>query len=303
MLLPAPRRRRPAVPAPSAPRYRGPVIRCTPVAPPVVAAAPLAVDGLDLRRRWASVEARVEAAARAGARLLLLPEAALTGYRQAPGEPAVARQARVRLAGLAHDHGLWLAAGLVDAVGSALDLVAPDGRRWTYHKRWPTWTEARAWAPGTGPVVAPTELGRVALLICADLLQPAAARSWGAVDLVLVAGAWPDHAALTRISAPMAWGLGPAFRRSGTWRRGRLAALARSTGATVLWANGSGEIAPGERFGGDAAVLGPDGSVLTEGHHTVSAPLQRGAPQPVPWPLDLRLFSAAHRVGAALRRL
>jgi predicted amidohydrolase len=154
-----------------------------------------------------------EAAAQAGARLIVLPEVFNTGYiytdanhrlAEPPDGPTVqwlkatAAHLNVHLAGslLLCDQG---------EIFNALLLIAPDGRLWRYDKNYPWGWErgyfragrstaaGRFTAAGKAITIAQTDLGAIGLLICWDIAHLELWRRYaGQVDLMVVASSPPD---------------------------------------------------------------------------------------------------------------
>ena len=262
-------------------------------------------------------DAALRVARREGADLALFPEAWLPGYAAAP-HPETGANARAWASAAARETGLHVALGFVDGDRCALGLAAPDGDAWTYHKRFPTPNEARRWRPGARPVVADCALGRVGLLICADVLHEDAWRPLaGHVDVVLVAAAWPDYAgredALPALARPL---LRPLLRGSNPWRERLLARAARAIGAPVLLCNATGPVAPGAReaFSGGsggwtpAGERAPERTVALGGGRCVRVDLPArsapgaGGPVSTPgWRAFARGYRAAARFTGALR--
>ncbi len=206
------------------------------------------------RRAWA--ERAVARAAAAGADLVVLPEAWFPGYahRRADAEA----EARA----FATAQPIHVVTGFLQGDGSLAGVGGPDGSWATYRKRFPTPDESRFWEAGTEPGIVPTPLGRVGLLICADVLQP---RAWadlaGRVDVVAVCAAWPDY--VGRVVAPplrpvLAW----LRRASAPHRDALLASGAAATGATVVFADAAGRWQGREGFTAGSGVWSPDGTVV-----------------------------------------
>lgn len=144
----------------------------------------------------------IEGAARAGCRLVVLPELWASGYApdtldvdvRAAAEPLKGPRGRA-LAALAGRHGLWLVAGSVpeaDAgqVYNTATLYDPDGRLIAHHRKFCLYApggEPDVFTPGSGPTVADTvELGPVGLSVCFDGDFPETARALRAAGARLV---------------------------------------------------------------------------------------------------------------------
>ena len=151
------------------------------------------------------IERWVATAAQAGARLVVLPEAATTGYAFTSLDEAlpVARRAGVvapdLLAALSAKLGVTIICGTLEAEGeevfnSAL-LMTPDGRRFKYRKmHLPFLGIDRFATPGPdAPWVVEVEGLRVGVLICYDLRFPEAARmcALDGADLIALPTNWP----------------------------------------------------------------------------------------------------------------
>ncbi len=131
----------------------------------------------------------------AGCRLVVMPELWASGYdpetlaadMRACAEPLDGPRGR-RLAGLAREHGLWLAAGSVperdaaDRIYNTLALYDPAGRLAASHRKFHRYLpggEDRAFSAGEGPTVCDCgpELGPVGLSVCYDGDFPETARA------------------------------------------------------------------------------------------------------------------------------
>jgi predicted amidohydrolase len=222
-------------------------------------------------------------AARAGARLVVLPEMATTGYcfrsrteiaplvEPVPGGPTVAAFAAVAAA-----ESIYIVAGIPEvepATGAFYNtafLVGPKGYVGKYRKTHSYIDETR-WARDgdLGVPVFATELGRIAINICMDasFFEPA--------RLAAVAGA-------DLIAFPTNW-----LGQQAAWR-----ARARENGVYVVCANRYGE-ERGAKFCGNTAVIDPQGAalnLLSAGDGVVMAEV------------DLDLAAAARAMALALRR-
>ncbi len=151
------------------------------------------------------IERAITEAAAAGAAVVVLPEAAVTGYAFASLDEAlpVARSAGVlaedRLAGLAVERAMTVVCGTLiaegDRVFNAAMLLTPDGRRYTYRKlHLPFLGVDRFATPGPDPpFVVETSGLRLGVLICYDLRFPEAARicALEGADLIALPTNWP----------------------------------------------------------------------------------------------------------------
>lgn len=199
-----------------------------------------------------------EGAARHGARLVLFPELALTGY-----EPALAaglalhagdaRLAPLREAAMQHDIMLVTGAPLKTAGLPRIAALSflPDGTVHVYTKQHLHPGEDAAFAVGDGGAALQRDGAQVALAVCADITHadhPAAAARCGA-DLyaasVLVsengyetdAGLLRGYAREHRMPVAMANHGGP----SGGWQCAGRSALWDDNGDIVIAAEGAGE--------------------------------------------------------------
>jgi predicted amidohydrolase len=193
--------------------------------------------------------------------------------------------------------------GYVDGDACVLGLHSPDGAAHRYQKRFLSPAEAPVWRPGPGPVIASTPLGRVGLAVCADVLQLA---TWapfrGAVDLVVVAAAWPDYQGrLTTIVRPARPAFGWLFTGSNPYRDDLLGRAARAVGAPVVFANATGPADGQESFSGGSCVYDADGVRVAEGSLAV-ADVSRGTPgAPLRHPPRWAAFTRVYRWASAMR--
>jgi 5-aminopentanamidase len=149
----------------------------------VVAAAQVNVDIEDRATTLKSIVAAVDAAARAGADLVVLPELVTTGYVFADVEEArslaepVTGSSVTLFRELSGDHRLVLIGGFAertkDALFNSAVLVELGEVRCCYRKAHLWDTEKLFFAAGAAlPPVVQTGLGRVAVMICYDLEFP-----------------------------------------------------------------------------------------------------------------------------------
>ena len=159
----------------------------------------------EVDRNLERIERVVDYAAQTGARLIVLPEAAVTGYvfesldealTVAQRASAVAEQ---RLADLALKHAVALVVGSLEAeareVFNIALVFAEDGRRYRYRKmHLPFLGVDRFATPGPdAPEVYDLAGMRVGVLICYDLRFPEAARicALEGADLIALPTNWP----------------------------------------------------------------------------------------------------------------
>jgi predicted amidohydrolase len=159
----------------------------------------------DVDRNLETIERQVAEAATAGAQLIVLPEAAVTGYvfENLDEALAVAQRAGAiaeqRLARVAMASRVALIVGSLEAeareVFNTALILAPDGRRFRYRKmHLPFLGVDRFATPGQdAPEVYDLAGVRVGVLICYDLRFPEAARicALEGADLVALPTNWP----------------------------------------------------------------------------------------------------------------
>jgi predicted amidohydrolase len=139
------------------------------------------VDGGCPEENLARAEARIDEAAQAGARVILLPEAITLGWTH----PSAATAAEVipdgksceRLTARARRHGVYVCAGLIEKARSkvfnAAILIGPDGSLLLhYHKINELEIGQEYYSTGNLLQVAETPLGTFGLMICADAFAP-----------------------------------------------------------------------------------------------------------------------------------
>ncbi|MCC7362602.1 MAG: carbon-nitrogen hydrolase family protein [Anaerolineales bacterium] len=162
------------------------------------AAVQLAPVPFALEANLAAAEAAVRAAAAQGAQLVVLPACFNTGYVYSPRLTAAAEPpaglSLQRLTALSAELNIYLAAAAVRRQGREVVMVAvlvtPDGCLTTAAQRRLGPWEAAYFAPGAGPLVADTALGRLGLLVGWDFTDPAAwAALAGRVDAVVLPAA------------------------------------------------------------------------------------------------------------------
>lgn len=159
----------------------------------------------EVDRNLERIERAVAEAAATGARLVLLPEAAVTGYvfNSLDEARTVAQRAEAvtgpRLADLAARHDVALIVGTLESnlreVFNTALVFSPDDRRYRYRKmHLPYLGVDRFATPGPdAPGVYDLAGMRVGILICYDLRFPEAARicALEGADLVVLPTNWP----------------------------------------------------------------------------------------------------------------
>jgi predicted amidohydrolase len=160
----------------------------------------------EVDRNLERIERAVADAAAEGPKLVVLPEAATTGYVFESLDEAltVAHRASAvaddRLAALAAEHGVALIVGTLEAEGSEVFntalIYAEDGRRYRYRKvHLPYLGVDRFATPGPdAPAVYDLAGMRVGVLVCYDLRFPEAARicALEGADLIALPTNWPE---------------------------------------------------------------------------------------------------------------
>lgn len=198
-------------------------------------------------------------AAAQGARWLVAPEMALTGYLIDPArlaalaEPADGPLGQA-VADLARQHGLGIVVGWPERHPhggrpyNAVQAIGPDGRCLAVHRKVHLFgaADAERFTPGEA-VAAPFEWEgrRIGLLICYDVEQPAAVRALARQGTRLILA--PTANMLPYDDAP----------------RLTVPRLAAEHGVAIAYANACG--AEGAtRYGGLSTLVGPRGQVLAQ---------------------------------------
>ena len=159
----------------------------------------------EVDRNLERIERAVTEAAHRGAKLAVLPEAAVTGYAYHSLDEAlpVARRATMvaadLLSGLAQEHQLSIICGSLEPEGDEIYnvayILAADGRRFQYRKTHLPflWIDRFATPGPDAPQVYELEGLRVGVLICYDLRFPEAARicALDGADLIALPTNWP----------------------------------------------------------------------------------------------------------------
>lgn len=200
-------------------------------------------------------------AARDGAKLAVMPETATTGYFISDRLDILAESAdgptAARLGEIAAAEKLHLAVGMaIKEDGSFYDaqlLFGPDGRRLATYKKAHLFAAEREWfKAGDEPIVVETDLGRIGMTICYDLIFPEFSRKLvelGA-DVIINSTNW-----ITNDFQRDRWGW------SGATVRGLAATRALENGVWLAMANCVG---PEWEFDsiGHSCVVAPSGRVM-----------------------------------------
>ena len=233
---------------------------------------------LELPHRFGAIGAQLDELSRQLERLgpvelALLPECALTGYLSPAGEFDLRPFAEpldgptsARVAALARQHGIALAAPLIERAGDRVfnthQVFDREGRRVAHYRKRHPWYPEHWATPGDLPYPLFALNGwNVALAICFDVhfLADEAARELRLADVLLFPSAWCESGADSRDSL--------------------LPALARQFALSILHANwGPGE--PRIAGQGGSRILGRDGRELARaavGQRLISARLESRA--------------------------
>lgn len=143
----------------------------------------------------------ISEASRQRPELILLPELFYVGYSYEPKLGDYAEE----LDGLTVEwlqrasrrHGSYIGTCIIERdAGKAYNtfvLACPTGELHTYRKRNLPLYEKLHFTPGIEPGIFDTELGRIGVLVCWDMVYPKTVRDLaGNVDLLLISSAWPD---------------------------------------------------------------------------------------------------------------
>jgi len=232
----------------------------------------------------------VEEAARNGARIVVLPEAAVPGYADLVGDVFWGdgkRPDRPDVAGVAETFpgpsvdffspvadrlDLYLTVPFIEREGkdfyNAVAFLGPDGKVRAHYRKQRLWPVADASWAAAGPeraCVADTEYGRLGLMICYDVHVVLPMLGEAGADIVL-------H--------PVAW-FGP---NSGNWFETVLARRVAKQKTSLILANWTFPEDPGWSGHGHSLIIGPDGRVLARasrelGDEIVYASVPRGRPR------------------------
>jgi predicted amidohydrolase len=247
-----------------------------------------------------TLQSLIRSAAHNGAKIIVLPEAAVTGYLTDDigttwqvGDRSLSeglkgadpKEAAETVPGpstelfgkLADEYGVYVAVPLVEVdrkTGRYYNtsvLLGPDGRILLHYRKrdpWP-WAE-RGWAtPGDrGNPVVDTPFGRLGLLICYDIHDQAKIMGQLKIDTLLYSIAWVDN-------------------RDSDWFPEKLPAIAKSNGFNVVAANWIVPKSPAPAWHGygQSRIIDRSGEVLAEarddlGEETIFTELPLPRPEP-----------------------
>lgn len=269
--------------------------------------------GTPAEREEAAASALTSAVGR-GAEMAVLPEAYFPGYTRGSADGS----AEARRFGLARasEHRVTLIVGFLwgraGRTTCALGVATPDGAWTIYEKRFPSPAESKGWSPGHVSVIVPTPVGRVGVLVCADVLHAASWSSFaGQVDVVAVSAAWPDYRGRLEDTARLVRpAVGWVYAESGPHRDRLLAMAAGTLRVPVLFANACGGYRGQEGFSGGSAIWDGDGRCLVRagaGAEVVTAAVATGGcvgRSPGQWDLHgSSRWVALAEVGRAVVRL
>lgn len=155
----------------------------------------------DVTSRLERAEALVARAAQQGAQIAVLPELFNSGYVYSSENYRRAESADGLTANwlrqTARTRDLYIAGSLLicepDGIYNSMLLVSPDGRVWRYDKSHPWAWERAYFRPRKKPMeAAETDLGKIGMLICADVSRSYLwAQYAGKVDLMIASSCPP----------------------------------------------------------------------------------------------------------------
>ena len=216
-------------------------------------------------------------AAGKGARIVVLPEAMTVGWTDsrsaALADEIPTGETCKRLGQLAHKHGIFLCAGVVEraaaGVFNSAVLMNPDGQILLHHRKIYELEIAHdCYAQGDRLRVVDTPLGCIGLMICADAFAPGQviSRTLGLMgaELILSPCAWAVPAGHDNVEEPY-----------GQLWRDNYGPVARDFKLWIAGVSNVGPIATGPWAGrkciGCSLLVGPDGGEVLQGPYGVDA--------------------------------
>ncbi|HEX4110029.1 MAG TPA: carbon-nitrogen hydrolase family protein [Solirubrobacteraceae bacterium] len=235
--------------------------------PELTIAAAAAPFTRDLEECFATVRWLLEQARAAGARLVVLPEAALGGYVESLHDeveppPALDPEGPELRRVMALAGELVVCIGFFEDGGrgvrhNVVACVSGEGLHGLHRKVHMPLHEGRITTPGSALSAFDTPVGRLGMLICYDKAFPEAARTLAldGAEVIATASAWPCSAtnAAENLLDDRQW------RRAELWDRARAA----ENSLVVASANQTGSFGS-LRFLGGARIVEPGGDVVAQ---------------------------------------
>jgi N-carbamoylputrescine amidase len=178
-----------------------------------------------------------------GARLIVFPELACTGYFEHQNLHDLAEDqqgATVQtLQKLSSRYGVYLAAGFVEwwegHVYNSLCFSTPRGEVSIYRKRHLIFWEHFYFQQGQKPLIVDTDFGRIGFAVCADMMYDHIWSEYrGKIDLAIISAAWPRRTPKTALR--VGWMLEPSWSLAGELP----VQIARKLGINVAFSNQCG---------------------------------------------------------------
>lgn len=236
-----------------------------------VALAQMLVEPGEKQSNLERAESWIAQAARAGAEVVVLPEAMPLGWTHPSArrlaDEIPAGESCTRLCRAARQHRVLICAGIVERAGekifNAAVLVDPAGRVLIHHRKIHELDLAHdLYARGDRLSVAVTNFGRVGVMICADGFAPAQSisRTLGMMGAQV-------------ILSPCAWAVPPDYDNErepyGQLWLDNYGPVAREFGLSIVGVSNVGPITAGPWLGrqciGNSLVVGPDGREVRRG--------------------------------------
>lgn len=178
-----------------------------------------------------------------GARLVVFPELACTGYLEHDDLHSLAENVDgptvSALKTLSRRYGIYLAAGFVERkdghIYNSISFSTPTGDVAIYRKRHLIFWEHFYFRHGQDPLILETDFGRIGFAVCADMMY---SHVWSEyrdkIDLAIICAAWPRRTAQTGLR--VGWMLEPSWSLAGEIP----SRIARDLGINVVFANHCG---------------------------------------------------------------
>lgn len=208
-----------------------------------VAAIQMQCDAFSLDGNLQRAGEHIHEAARAGAKIVLLPELFGTGYsfekRLFDYMEPIGGNTTQWMKAWSQRENIYLGACICESAYQGnydtFVMTSPSGSVFTYRKRYPAFFEKLFFKAGSDEGIIHTEFGRIGVMVCWDIVHSRLFRELqNRIDMLLICSAWPD---LTTGNIPL-----PIFDRwmySCPTQIPRI--LARKLGVPVMFANMAGE--------------------------------------------------------------